>query len=101
MTTDLIAEVGIDEQGRLYLRPCSASFPYIYREAVEVHWDPDRRHLYSPRPREWTYPQWFRHIVEAAALQSCDLRLTPATAWTNVPPDVRAEMELANQSLWH
>ena len=49
---DSIAEIGIDEQERIYVRPSRATFPYIYREAVEIHWEPVRRNLHSPKPRE-------------------------------------------------
>ena len=93
MNADFITEVGIDEQERLYVRPSIATFPYIYREAVEVHWEPVRHHLHSPKPREWTYLQWFQHIIGAAALQSYDLRLTPSTTWTNIPSELSAEMQ--------
>jgi hypothetical protein len=93
MTTDSIAEVGIDEQERLYVRPSTATFPYIYREAVEVHWDPNRHYVHSPKPREWTYLQWFQHIIDAAALQSCELRLTPSTIWINIAPELSVEMQ--------
>jgi hypothetical protein len=40
MTMDRIDEIGIDPGGRLYVKPVSASFPDVYREAMEVHWDP-------------------------------------------------------------
>src|SRR4051812_45591496 len=92
MTTDSIAEVGIDEQERLYIRPDTATFPFIYREAVEVHWEPNRHHLHSPKPREWTYLQCFQHIISAAALQSYELRITPSTAWNNSPAELSAEI---------
>jgi hypothetical protein len=52
---DTIEEIGIDEGGRLYLIPTQANFPFIYREAMEVHWNLDRRCLYGPNPREWSY----------------------------------------------
>ena len=93
MDVDTIAEVGIDGDMRLFVRPATARFPYIYREAMEVHWDAARSRLHSPKPREWTYLRWFQQIVAAAAEQSTDLRLAPSTAWTNVPEDLRAEIE--------
>lgn len=40
MATDSIAEIAIDEVGRLCVRPSTASFPFIWREAMEAHWDP-------------------------------------------------------------
>ena len=93
MTTDSIAEVGIDEQQRLYVRPSTATFPYIYREAVDVHWEPKRHYLHSPVPRDWTYLQWFQHIIGAAALQSYDLRLTPSTVWSSTPAQLSTEIQ--------
>ena len=100
MTHDEIAEVRIDEEGRLCVVPTSVSFPYIYREAMEVHWDDSGRFLYSPRPREWSYVRWFQQILAAAREQSFVLRLTSATKWAGVPGSVKAEIEdVAQQSV--
>ena len=93
MDADVIAEVGIDDERRIFVRPETAAFPYMYREAMDVHWDPAHRRLHSPVPREWTYLRWFQQILAAAAEQSYELRLTPTTTWTNVPSDLRAEIE--------
>jgi hypothetical protein len=89
MQQDEIAEVGIDERGRLYVRPATSTFPYIWREAMEVHWDVSGAFLHSPVPREWSYADWYRQIVSAAQEQAWELRLTPRTRWTNVPEEVR------------
>lgn len=89
MQTDVIEAVGIDEGGSLWVRPATATFPYIYREAMEVHWDAERACLYSPKPREWPYTAWFRHIRDAAREQGVDLKLDPATAWVGVDPELR------------
>lgn len=67
MQDETIAEVGVDEEGRPYVRPSAMSFDYIYRAAMEVHWDAVEGRLFSPKPREWTYTQWFAQIVAAAA----------------------------------
>lgn len=96
MTEDAISEVGISEEGGLYVRPSSATFEYIWRAAMEVHWDPHRRRLFGPTPREWTYVDWFKQIVAAAADEyGTQLRLTPETAWTNTPDAVRTEIASA------
>ena len=86
---DTISEVQIDEEGRLTVKPTTEKFPYIYREAMEVHWDEERKFLYSPTPRKWSYEMWFRHIISAAQVQGCSLSLFPATRWINVPDDIR------------
>ena len=67
MTDDTIAEVGIDEEGRLYVRPSTQSFEHIWRAAMQVNWDVAQHRLFGPRPREWSYVDWFRKIVAALA----------------------------------
>ena len=89
MRTDTIVAVGIDEDGSLWVRPATAIFPYIYREAMGVHWDAERRRLYSPKPREWSYARWFKQIRDAAGAQGVDLALRATTSWTGVDPVVR------------
>ena len=98
MTADAIAEVGIDDRGRLYVAPATHTFPYIYREAMEVHWDAQCGYLHSPpAPRaELASPAWwFRQILAAAEEQGCQLRLGPQTRWHNVSKHTREEIELA------
>lgn len=94
MTTDEIVEVKIDGDGKLLVRPQTCAFPYIYRAAMEVGWNPDNRTLFSPKPREWSYLRWFQQIVSAVAGEY-DVRLviTPQTAWSDVPDALRAEIE--------
>jgi hypothetical protein len=89
MDTYKIAEVAIDSAGRLRVFPVFNSYPMIYREGVEVQWDSDGRFLYSPKPREWTYLHWFQHIIGIAG----GLALSTDTRWTNVPDELRREVE--------
>ena len=97
MIRDDIAQVKIDEAGRLCVVPASSSFPYIYREAMEVHWDNEGRFLYSPKPREWSYVRWFQQILAAAKEQACVLEVTSATEWSAIPGGLRAELERCAQ----
>ncbi|MEO5914617.1 MAG: hypothetical protein ABIS50_10320 [Luteolibacter sp.] len=82
-----IAEVTIAPDGRLLVFPTANSYPNIYLEGVEVHWDAGGRYLYSPKPREWSYLDWFRQIINVAG----DLALSSDTKWTNIPDDLRHE----------
>jgi hypothetical protein len=93
LKADSIAEVGIDAQERLYVRPAAATFPYIYREAREVHWEPAVGRLHSPKPREWSYARWFQQIIEAADAYGQPLRLTASTVWVNIPNELKTEVE--------
>jgi len=94
MQEDLIAEVGIDDEQRLWLRPSKVSFDCVYRAAMEVHWDDEQKRLFSPKPREWTYLQWFDQIITAAADEyGVRLKLTPSTLWRNVPDELKTSIQ--------
>jgi hypothetical protein len=90
---DPIAEVGIDAQERLYVRPASVRFPQIYREARDVHWNAASSRLHSPKPREWSYARWFRHIIDVATAYGQPLCLAPATVWVNIPDQMKTELQ--------
>ena len=99
MDSDAIAEITIDSAGRLCVTPGSAEFPLIYRAAMEVHWDQKGRFLYSPRPREWSYPQWFHQIVAAARGEyGCALSITPQTRWNNIDANLKEAILAAGTS---
>jgi hypothetical protein len=89
MQTDAIEAIGIDDGGSLWVKPATATFPYICREAMEVHWDAPRPCLYSPKLREWPYAAWFKQIRDAAREQGVDLRLAPETAWAGIDPELQ------------
>jgi hypothetical protein len=89
MKRDLIDEIGIDAAGRLYVRPRESTFPLIYREGREVHWDDDNAFLYGPPPRRWGYIQWYRQIISVAAAQGVNLEPHPKTTWVDVPEGLR------------
>ncbi len=97
MRQDSIAQIEIDASGRLHVVPTSESFPYIWREAMEVHWDADRHSLYGPPPRDWSRARWLRQILDAARAQGCELLLTDETEWIGVGPSVKTELVQAGR----
>lgn len=50
MEKDTIKTIEIDNEGRLHLITSQVTFPMIYRTATEVHWNPQKHSLYSPKP---------------------------------------------------
>ena len=92
MDEDLVAAVELDDEGRLHVVPATRSFPHAYREAMEVSWDPQRRSLYSPPPRSWSYGRWVEQILALAAAQGVRLVVHRGTAWVGVPEPVRLEL---------
>lgn len=94
MVEDMIAEIGIDDEERLYVRPTSTSFPHIYRAAMEVGWDDKTGRLFSPKPRKWTYVDWFSQIIAAASDEyGTRLNVVAGTVFVNIPDTLRTEIQ--------
>jgi|GEM_PF-425415 len=90
---DEIVEVGIDKDERLFIRPKNERFNLIYRTATEVHWDNNGLFLYSPKPREWSYYDWFRHIIDVADKEcNSKLILTHRTIWINIDNNLKKQI---------
>lgn len=90
---DNIIEVGIDEKERLFIKPEKASFPLIYRTATEVHWDDKGKFLYSPKPNEWTYLDWYKQIIGVVETEcNYKLKLTDMTRWANISEDLKKQI---------
>lgn len=93
MTSDTILKIGIDGEGRLFIKPDKERFDLIYRTATEVHWDNSGLFLYSPKPREWTYLEWFIHITNVTETEcNCKLVLTERTIWINIADDLKRQI---------
>ena len=88
-----IAEIGIDGAERLYVKPVSHDFSHIYRAAMQVHWSPEGRFLYSPKPREWSYLKWYGQILGAAKSEyGVSLLVTENTNWVGVGDGLKDEI---------
>lgn len=97
---DKISKVEIDDSGKLHLTPEKTKFSLIYRTATEVHWDNNKKTLYSPKPREWSYFDWFLHIIGVAKTECwTELRLTDETEWINIPDELKNKITQAQHNL--
>lgn len=97
---DKIAKVEIDYSGKLHLTPEKSQFPLIYRTATEVHWDNIKKTLYSPKPKEWSYLDWFSHIISVAKTECLtELLLSDETDWINIPEELKREITKAQQCI--
>lgn len=94
MKTDNIKQIEIDESGRLRIYPENERFTLIYRSAAEVHWDNKEDFLFSPMPREWSYLDWYKHIISVVKDEyGCELLPTDNTTWINIPPQLKEEIK--------
>lgn len=93
MEIDNIIEIGIDKEERLYIKPENSKFTLIYRTATEVHWDNKDFFLYSPKPKDWSYLKWYKHIMAVVETEcNCKLIITEQTKWTNVSNKLKIEI---------
>jgi hypothetical protein len=88
-----IAEVGIDGEERLYVKPVSCDFSHIYRAAMQISWSPEGKFLYSPKPSEWSYLKWYGQILGAAKDEyGISLVITESTSWLGIGDDLKNEI---------
>lgn len=97
MRETAIAEIGMDDEDRVFVRPAEGDFEHIYRAAMGVCWDgPARRFSHPQPPKDWTPFQWFQQIIAAVADEyGVLLKLTPQTIWADVPTELRSAIENA------
>ncbi len=94
MNSDTISEIAIDDSGRLTVKPSRQEFEHIYRAALEVHWDHKKHCLYSPKPREWSYLDWYKQIVSAVMSEyGYKLVVNQETKWAEIPNTLKQEIE--------
>jgi hypothetical protein len=91
---DNIKEIRIDGSGRLCIMPEREIFSLVYRTTMEVHWDQKELFLYSPKPREWLYFDWYLQILAAAKECNCELHLTDNTSWVDIPTSLKEQILL-------
>lgn len=93
----LVCEISIGSDGRLHVLPALESgtdYAFIYRAAYGIGWDETTKTLVAPKPRDWTYGMWYRHLVAAVHSEySHQLTLGGGTRWRNVPDEIRLEIE--------
>lgn len=90
---DRIEAIGIDEKGLLWVKPASEQFPLIYREAMEIGWDPECLRLCGPKLRGWLHLDWFLQIRAVAREQGVELEIAAATTWNEIDAELRAAIE--------
>ncbi len=89
LKTDVIISIEIDDLGRLRIYPEKEEFALIYTTATEVHWDGKGRFLYSPKPREWSYFDWYKQITSVVKeVCNCELLLNSNTRFDNLPENL-------------
>jgi hypothetical protein len=101
MKNELIAEIGIDDRGRLFVRPAESTYDQIHRAAMGIGWNDETRSLVSPERLECSSARWFEQFLAAVADEfRTALTLGPTTVWIGIAPDLKHEMERFAESGW-
>ena len=81
------------ESNKLLVFPEKEIFPYIYRSAMEVHWDEKKNCLYAPDRKEWSYVSWFQQIINAAKDEyRIELIINEETIWKNISEELHLQI---------
>lgn len=93
MSVDSISEISIDDEERLRVYPRSTTYDHIYRSATEVRWDTQEKYLYSPKPREWSYLDWYAQIVKAVKSEYGNiLIIDDKTQWKRISEETKSQI---------
>jgi Integron Cassette Protein Hfx_Cass5 len=92
-----IEEIGLDDQGHLFVRPTAAStdeFTFIWRDASGIRWNRELRTLHAAEPERWDLVQLYRQII-AAVWSEYGVRLStmPRTVWNRIPAELQTAIE--------
>lgn len=94
MKKDKILYIKINKEGQMHIKPESSEFHMIYRSASGVHWNNDSKTLYTAKPKDWSYFDWYKHIMAIAQGDNyCKLEITAETEWINISNDLKKEIQ--------
>ena len=92
-----IEEIGLDDQGYLFVRPLAASadeFTHIYRAAMGIRWNSRLRALHAYEPARWAAMDLYKQVIAAVDSEyGVQLHATLGTIWTRIPADIRKAIE--------
>ncbi|NVK22561.1 MAG: hypothetical protein HWD86_08585 [Kangiellaceae bacterium] len=100
-----INKIEILDSGELYLCLVSgerASYQHIYRDGREVYWDNDKQGFKSPKPRKWSYFDWYKHIcLVVSQSMNLTLELAKTVEWKNISSELQLKIINHDQSAHH
>ena len=90
----IIKKIEIDEEGQLVVTPeIGADYYFIYRTASGVNWSQESHCLYSPKPKKWSYVDWFENIYASIKSEyEHRLLISAVTIWHNVNSDLKNDL---------
>jgi hypothetical protein len=60
---------------------------------MKVNWSQEGKFLYSPKPRGWSYWNWYKRIHAAAKIKyGICLVITESTKWVDIDDELKREI---------
>lgn len=91
-----VSEIKINEAGELLVKPAinpDRVCRFVYRAAMEVDWHEESQSFICPKPREWSYLDWYKQVVAAVVTElGISLRVTSSTTWVNISPQLQEQV---------
>ncbi len=85
MIDHCIAQICLEKDTRLIIRPESGSFPHIYRAGLSVYWDEAGSFLFTVVDDKKKLLECYKRIEKAVREEyGSALRITERTVWTNI-----------------
>jgi hypothetical protein len=92
-----VESITIQENGCLLVKPVgnpSKMFRFIYRAAMEVDWEEESQSFICPKPRKWSYFDWYRQVITAVVSEMGTLlKITENTLWQNVSTELKNQIK--------
>lgn len=95
MTNETVVKVVVskDEELLLFLESVGNSdYQFIYWEAAGVYWDNNLHCFKSTPKKDWSYVEWFSHMLDLVKSIGVELNLSELAVWDNVPEQDKTEI---------
>ncbi|MBB1270913.1 hypothetical protein [Shewanella sp. SR44-3] len=95
MSNEIISTIEVLESGKLVICLASGGRPdysNIYREGVGVYWNEELKGFISTEKKEWSYSEWFTHILKTAKGCGINCILQQTTSWVNFPDNEKSSI---------
>jgi len=92
-----ITEISILETGELLVKPKENKdniFQFIYRTATGVNWDEQSQCFKTPKPKEWSYQDWYENIISSVIDEiGIELKITSNTKYYNISNNLKESIK--------
>jgi hypothetical protein len=93
VSQEKIEEVGIDLDGKFYIKPDTGEFEFVYRAALGIYWDKTNKSLKFLDAKGVGLRECFEQIIAAVKSEyGIQLKITSETKWNEVPGELKKEL---------